>query len=148
MQLTISHEIYKVSQPQELKQLLSEAPCPLVEVGLNNKDGWPTICALINADSGWLIYLRSEGDSGFSTRNPEYRGSPTAVIEYLLADGQRDEYPASWDISTAEAMRALEYFLTEEKMAPWLELASGLSIWSGTRSIHARPQRLKLESVR
>jgi len=90
-------------------------------VGLNNKDGWPTICALINADSGWLIYLRSEGASGFSTRNSEYRGSPTAVIEYLLADGQRDEYPASWDISTAEAMRALEYFLTEQKMAPWLE---------------------------
>jgi hypothetical protein len=67
------------------------------------------------------MYLRFEGDSGFSTRNPEYRGSLEALIEYRLANGQRDEYPAAWDISTAEAVRALEYFLIEGKMAPWLE---------------------------
>jgi len=121
MQLTINHEIYEVSDPQELIQLLSEASSPFAEVWLNNPDGWPTICALINAKSAWLMYLRFEGDSGFSTRNPEYRGSSEVKIEYCLANGQRDEYPASWDISTAQAVRVLEYFLTNEKMAPWLE---------------------------
>jgi len=121
MQLTINHEVYEVSQQQELKQLLSNVSSPFVEVWLNSPDRWPTLCALIHARSAWLMYLRCEGDSGFSTRNPEYRGSPEAVIEYRLANGQRDEYPAAWDISTAEAVRALEYFLIEEKMAPWLE---------------------------
>jgi Immunity protein Imm1 len=121
MQLTINHEVYEVSEQQEVKQLLSDVSSSFVEVWLNNADGWPTLCALINANSAWLMYLRFEGDSGFSTRNPAYRSSSAAVIEYRLANGQRDEYPASWDVSTAEALRALEYFLIEEKMAPWLE---------------------------
>jgi len=120
MQLTINHAVYEVSEPQGLKELLFEAPAPFAEVWLNNADGWPTLCALINADCAWLMYLRFEGDSGFSTRNPEYQGSAGARIEYRLANGQRDEHPASWNISTAEAVRALEYFLAEEKMAPWL----------------------------
>jgi len=63
----------------------------------------------------------SKETQGFSTRNPGYRGSRKARIEYRLANGQRDEHRASWDISTAEAVRALEYFLSEAKMAPWLE---------------------------
>ena len=66
------------------------------------------------------MYLRFAGGSGFATRNPDYQGSADARIEYRLANGQRDEHPASWDISTTEAVRTLEYFLVEEKMAPWL----------------------------
>jgi hypothetical protein len=66
-----------------------------------------------------MRFLCWEGDAGFSTRNPKYAGPPKAV-EYYLSNGQRDEYPASWNITTTEALRALEYFLAEENMAPWL----------------------------
>jgi immunity protein Imm1 of predicted polymorphic toxin system len=54
------------------------------------------LCALINGDVGWLMYLREEGDAGFSSRNPDYRGDPDEVIEYRLNNGQIDEYPRAW----------------------------------------------------
>jgi hypothetical protein len=75
----------------------------------------------MNGEAAWLMFLRFEGDAGFSTRNPNYSGPHGGVIEYYLSNGQRDEYPASWNVSTDEALRALEYFGTEEKMAPWLQ---------------------------
>jgi hypothetical protein len=80
----------------------------------------PTICALVNADAAWLMYLRFDGDAGISTRNPDYSGAPNAVIEYRLTNGQRDEYPAGWDITTAGALRALTPFFEKKEMAPWL----------------------------
>ena len=86
---------------------------------------WPAICALINGEAAWLMFMRCEGDAGLSTRNGTYAGPRQAVIEYHLSNGQRDEYPASWNITTGEALRALEYFLTEATMAPWLEWSEG-----------------------
>jgi hypothetical protein len=56
-------------------------------------DDWQSMCALVNGDIGWLMYLRREGDAGFSSRNPGYVGAPDATVEYLLNNGQRDEYP-------------------------------------------------------
>ncbi len=66
------------------------------------------------------MYMRYEGDAGSSTRNPQYTGPHKAMIEYYLSHGQCDEYPAAWNITTAEALRALEYFFDEKAMAPWL----------------------------
>jgi len=90
------------------------------EVWLQHTAGWPASAALINGEAAWLMYVRHEGDAGFSTRNPLYTGPKKAVIEYYLSNGQRDEYPASWNITTAEAIRGLEFFFEEEGMAPWL----------------------------
>jgi hypothetical protein len=66
------------------------------------------------------MYLRYEGDAGFSTRNPLYAGPEKAVIEYHLSNGQLDDYPAAWNITTAEAFRGLEFFFETESMASWL----------------------------
>ncbi len=38
----------------------------------------------------------------------------------ILWHGQRDEYPAAWDVTAPEALRALEHFLETQEMAPWL----------------------------
>ena len=64
--------------------------------------------------------MRYKGDAGFSTRNPLYAGTEKAVMEYHLSNGERDEYPASWNVTTGEAFCALEYFFEEAAMAPWL----------------------------
>jgi hypothetical protein len=85
------------------------------------KAGDKALCALINGDRGWLMYLDEPGDSGFSSRNPAYDGPADATIEYYLDNGQRDEYPASWAYPIDEVMRALEYFRREEKRAPFVE---------------------------
>lgn len=122
MELKINKALYQVSEPGELNSCLAHVRrSQFSEVWMQQPDSWPSICDLINGEAAWLMFLRFEGDAGFSTRNPDYSGPAIAVIEYYLSSGQRDEYPASWNITTSEALRALEYFLAEQKMAPWLE---------------------------
>jgi|SRR6266700_2936453 len=89
------------------------------EVWVNRKDG-QAMCALINGELGWLMYLRHEGDAGFSSRNSTYQGSPDVVRGYFLANGQYDEYPLSWALPVKEVRRALVYFETEGKPPPWV----------------------------
>lgn len=84
------------------------------EVWLESPDG-QSLCALINGGQGWLMYLRENGDAGFSSRNPNYNGPADATIEYRLNNGQHDEYPASWALPVTEIERALSYFRKEHK---------------------------------
>jgi len=121
MELNINGESYEVASLGGLRYHLPKiSNTHFCEVWLYSNSGWPAICALVNANSAWLMFLRHEGDSGFSTRNPNYAGPQEAVIEYFLGNGQRDEYPAEWDITTTEALRGLEHFLENQEMAPWL----------------------------
>lgn len=74
-----------------------------------------TICALINGDKGWLMYLRYHGDAGFSSRNPNYSGDENATLEFELSNGQLDEYPLSWVLPIDEVNQALTYFAKYKK---------------------------------
>jgi Immunity protein Imm1 len=122
MELQINKVHYEVTELNELQvHLIHVCRRQFAEIWMQHAPESPTISALINGEAAWLMYLRFEGDAGFSTRNPNYSGPPKAKIEYYLSNGQRDEYPASWNITTNEAMRALEYFFLKEEMAPWLE---------------------------
>lgn len=89
------------------------------EIWVELPDG-QTLCALINGDAGWLMYLRGDEDAGFSSRNPHYSGPPDAVIEYCLSNGQVDEYPAAWALPVAEVRRALEFFRQEHRPPPFI----------------------------
>jgi hypothetical protein len=89
------------------------------EIWENEPDG-RALCALINGDLGWLMYLREEGDSGFSSRNPDYAGDEDATIEYRLSNGQVDEYPASWALPVAVVERALAHFRETGERAPFV----------------------------
>jgi hypothetical protein len=121
MELKINKVLYEVNDSDELRVRLAQIRrIQFSEVWLQHTAGWPAIAALINGEAAWLMYVRHEGDAGFSTRNPLYTGPKKAVIEYYLSNGQRDEYPASWNITTAEAIRGLEFFFEAEGMAPWL----------------------------
>jgi immunity protein Imm1 of predicted polymorphic toxin system len=121
MELKINKVLYEVTDPDELRVRLAPiSRAQFSEVWLQHMAGWPAMGALINNQAAWLSYVRYEGDAGFSTRDPKYAGPAKAAIEYYLSNGQRDEYPASWNITTAEALRALEYFLAQETMAPWI----------------------------
>lgn len=121
MELIINKVQYEVTDLDELRPYLAQVRRnQFSEVWLHHAAGWPAICALINSEAAWLMYLRFEGDAGFSSRNPLYAGLEKAVIEYHLSNGEQDEYPASWNVTTAEAFRALEYFFEEAAIAPWL----------------------------
>jgi len=79
-----------------------------------------SLLALINGDLGWLMYLRAPGDAGFSSRNPAYSGPDDAVIEYVLSNGQKDQYPASWALPILEVRRALQFFRDNHKPPPFI----------------------------
>lgn len=66
------------------------------------------------------MYLRENGDAGFSTRNPSYSGSPDALIDYYLDNGQHDQYPAAWALPVAEVQRAIEHFIIHSEPPSWL----------------------------
>lgn len=66
------------------------------------------------------MYLRENGDAGFSSRNPDYNGSESEVIEYVLNNGQRDIYPASWALPISVVERALEFFRKEHRPPPFV----------------------------
>jgi hypothetical protein len=121
LRLRINDTSFEVHRLEQLRSRFSEVQrAQFAEVWLEADEDWPSICALINGDAAWLMYIRHEGDAGFSTRNLQDAGPAKAMIEYYLTNGQRDEYPASWNITTTEALRALEHFLEKETMAPWL----------------------------
>ena len=90
-------------------KLASLSPGSFAEVWVDHGP-YPAICALMNGNRGWLMWVRHEGDAGFSSRNPSYSGPPDDEIEYMLSNGQVDRYPASWAYSQEEIFAALEAF--------------------------------------
>lgn len=57
----------------------------------------------------------------YGSRNPAYDGPEEAVIYYVLSNGQRDEYPASWALPVETVERALEHFRETGERAPFVE---------------------------
>ncbi len=82
------------------------------EIWIEKPDG-QSMCALINGDIGWLMYLRHNRDAGFTSRNPDFFGLESATIDYVLSNGQKDEYPACWALSVSIIKRALNFFEKE-----------------------------------
>ena len=91
------------------------------EVWLSASQG-QAICMLRNGSNAWLMYLRHDGDTGF-TSNAET--SRTGVASYTLSNGQVDEYPLSWCIEVEQCYKALAYFFANEggkpEWVPWHE---------------------------
>jgi hypothetical protein len=96
------------------------APNPYKEIWVETADG-QSMVALVNGKTGWLMYLRhQDGDPGFSSRNPDYAGPRDAMQDYILSNGQGDEYPLAWTLPIEELQRVMEHFVLEEEPAPWI----------------------------
>jgi hypothetical protein len=78
-------------------------------------DDGQSMTVLINGDIGWLMYLRTCEDSGFSTRNPEYAEAVGTII-FILDNGQGDEYPAHWTYPVSRLREALHEFLETHRL--------------------------------
>ena len=83
-------------------------------------DDGQSLCALINGDLAWIMYLREPGDAGFSSRNPGYSGPKDAMIEYYLDNGQCDEYPAAWALPIEVVLEAMDFFRRERRPPPFI----------------------------
>lgn len=96
---------------EKLSELL-ESPEQYKEIWLNGENG-ESLCALINGERGWLMYLRFEGDAGFSSRNPVITSADE--ITYVLSNGQEDCYPKSWSYSIEIIDSAMRSFLMDNQ---------------------------------
>ena len=84
------------------------------EVWLSASQG-QAICMLRNGSNAWLMYLRHDGDTGFTSSAETSR---TGVAYYTLSNGQVDEYPLSWCIEVEQCYKALAYFFANEGGKP------------------------------
>ncbi len=116
--LIINGDESEIDQLAELQAALSASE------GTRYREIWisrgesPALCALLNGDIGWLMYLRIFGEHSFSSRNPDYRGDPDAMTDYQLPSGQMDQYPTSWALPKEEIYAALAYFLEHRDRSP------------------------------
>ena len=95
-----------------------ESPEQFKEIWLKGENG-ESLCALINGDIGWLMYLRFEGDAVFSSRNPNI--SSEEDIEFMLSNGQIDIYPKNWTYHINILREAMESFLKDGKIPHQVE---------------------------
>jgi len=134
--LEVNAHTSRIASVDELRQELTPfASQQFREIWVSVDPGGPRLCALMNTNLGWLMYLRhDDGDTGFSSRNPTFDksdamlsglvfdglvgGEHVPVIAYRLSNGQGDEYPASWALPEPDVMRALEYFVEHEGRRP------------------------------
>jgi hypothetical protein len=74
--------------------------------------------ALFNADRAVLSYTRDIDVASFSAvSDPEPDGGP---FEFLLSNGQQDEYAAGDTIPADDAARAFEHFFQLAELPSWL----------------------------
>jgi len=65
--------------------------------------------------NAFLMYLRYEGDSGYTSRGHLDR---SGVASYVLANGQVDEYPLAWCIDPEQCYRAIACFFANDGARP------------------------------
>lgn len=89
---------------------------PQFELWASSQNG-ASICMLRNNDDAILMFLRENGDSGFTSRGIELPG----IAYYTLSNGQVDEYPKSWCIEVEKCYKAISYFFVNEGNRPgWI----------------------------
>ena len=118
--LKINKDDYEIHNIDELRHSLNTAKQEeYLEIWLF-QDNNGSMSLLSNKDRAWLMYLRFEGDVGFSSRNVSYIGLQNAELDFYLSNGQKDNYPESWTVSIEDAFRALEYFYLYSDKAPFI----------------------------
>jgi immunity protein Imm1 of predicted polymorphic toxin system len=116
MRLTVndSHEVVVSSVGDAQPHWRTVRSQQFSEVWLDTGEDGPSLTMLVNGERAWLMYLRHHEDAGFSSRNPEYSGPPDALMEFVLVNGQGDEYPVAWTVSLEQALRACEYYISTQ----------------------------------
>ena len=123
--LMINGRSMGVVGPDSLAGLLaSVAALSRAEIWLS-APGSASLCLLKSNERAVLMLLRSEGDAGLTSRATEPVGD--SVLQFTLANGQVDEYPAAWTVPFDDARRAVEYFWFSKAAAPFVSWHDAVS---------------------
>lgn len=111
MHITINGEPLSPAEVEETERLLASiGQTDDLEIWVSEGNG-SSLCALLNRHCGWLMFLRFEGDTGFSSRNPLREEIGGAEEAFVLSNGQVDAYPSSWTIDRKLVFDALLEFV-------------------------------------
>ncbi len=108
--VSVNGRLLSTDEQVGLDRILSNSAEQFLEVELSASGGGPILTALINGPVGWLMFLGEPGDAGFHSVNPDNLDDPDSKIEFVLANGQRDEYPASWALRRNMIAAVLDQF--------------------------------------
>ena len=105
----VGDSVVSVGSLDELRSILSRtAGVAEEELWLTSPDG-SRICMLRSGSRALLMFQRRDADTGFTTRaDGDVAGAE--MLSFTLANGQVDEYPASWTVTAEHAREALEQF--------------------------------------
>ena len=119
----LNENAFEISSEEDLGVYLDRLDSfEYTEAWLNN-DEKESICLLKAQDHMFLMYLRYPGDSGFITKGSDESDSS---IEFVLSNGQADEYPLSWCIDCESAYKGLAYFYENNgEQSPYIEWQEG-----------------------
>jgi hypothetical protein len=118
--ITIQEGAKKSSLLEKLSDFLTTVSgTDYAEIWVDHGD-FPCLCALVNGQRAWLMFLRYSGDAGFSSRNPEYTGPSEAVLDFYLRNGQQDEYPVAWTYPISQVFEALKWFAERKEAPSWI----------------------------
>ncbi|WP_243614053.1 Imm1 family immunity protein [Shimia aestuarii] len=111
MHVTINGEQHSLAGVEEAERLLaSHGHTDDLEIWVSEGNG-SSLCALLNRQYGWLMFLRFEGDAGFSSRNPLREQSEGPKEAFVLSNGQVDNFPSSWTMDRKMVFDALLEFV-------------------------------------
>lgn len=111
MQVTINGEPHSPAGVEEAERLLASiGQKDNLEIWASEGNG-SSLCALLNRQCGWLMFLRYEGDAGFSSRKPLREETDGREEAFVLQNGQVDTYPSSWTIDRKIVFDALLEFV-------------------------------------
>jgi hypothetical protein len=116
MQFILDNRAVPITTVEELRQQLERVRRQqFSEVWVDAGEEGPALAMVVNGVHAWLMYLRDHhGDPGFSSPNPYDTGPAEATTEFLLSNGQMDEYPVAWTLPLEEACAACEYFVLSQ----------------------------------
>ena len=113
-----------IDEASDLQRLVFGRTHQYLDVELSGSDNGPFLTALINGPDGWLMYMRESGDTGFHSVNPDYEGNPEAKIDFVLGNGQKDQYPASWVLPRDIVVAVLKEFWLEPRKSAMVQWAA------------------------
>lgn len=106
--VTINKQSYRITSLAQLQAIISKHTDTYQEYSMSGH-GERSLLVLFNPQKAMAIYFNYPGDSGFSTNNPN--GAEDVLQDFLLSNGQRDEYPESMLIDHRPAHDILRYYL-------------------------------------
>jgi len=86
-----------------------------VEYTLRGHDG-TTILLLRNSTHSLAIYFKYNGDASFTTYNP--KGTSVEMKDFILTNGQKDEYPTSFLVDNKDGLEILKFYLCNREHVP------------------------------